>query len=230
MSDPGTNTSATGGPMLPSVPPAPFPLEGIALLDIIQETLVALSGIATDNVRPRFQSEPPNIPDRGTSWLSFGIQSRPSDTNVVIQHDGAAAAGEGQDNFQRQEELMILCSFYDDGSTGEAYMRAAMTRDGFTIPQNMEALQADGIYWGYSGELTQLPSLLKTQWLYRVDLSICLRRQVNRAYRILNLLSAQAQIIAGAGDPIGMFIIGESEIAAILVVDISITPASQPQS
>lgn len=193
MSDPGTNTSATGGWMLPNN--APAPLEGKALLDKIQETLVALSGIDTKLVRPRFQTEPPNIPDFGNAWLSFGIIRRPSDTNPVIVHDGAAAAGNGQDSFQRQEELRILCSFYDQGSTGEAYMRAGLVRDGLTIPQNMEALQLSGIYLGYTGELTELPSLLKTKWLYRVDLDICFRRQIDRTYRVLNIESAQGDII-----------------------------------
>jgi len=194
MSDPGTNTSATGGPMLPNPAPAPTPLEGTALLDLIQETLVALSGIDTSLVRPRFQAEPPDIPQAGTAWLSFGITDRPSDTFPSIIHDGAADSGNGQDDYQRQEELVVLCSFYDTGSTGSAYQIAALVRDGLSIPQNMEALNAQKIYLGSTGNLTPLPSLLKQQWLYRVDLEIHFRRQVDRTYRTLNIESAQVDL------------------------------------
>lgn len=189
MSSPGTNTSASGGPMTPQ--PTPAPLEGSALLDIIQETLVALTGLDPTLVRPRDQTEPPNIPTAGTCWLAFGIQARPSDTVPVIQHDPAGNAGLGQDDFQRQEELRVLCSFYDTGSSGLAYGTAALLRDGLSVPQNMEALQiAANINLGWTGELTPLPVVTKMQWQYRVDMMICFRRQIDRVYRTENQASA----------------------------------------
>lgn len=203
MSSPGTNTSATGGPMTPSGPPSPAPLEGTALLDIIQETLVALTGIVTTLVRPRFQAEPPDIPDAGTCWLSFGITSRPSDVFPVLVHDGAANSGNGQDNYQRQEEIIVLCSFYDDGSTGLAYGTAAQLRDGLSIPQNMEALTAQNIALGWTGELIDLPSLVKTRWLFRVDLEVHFHRQIDRVYRTENILTADIDLKANtAGNQI----------------------------
>lgn len=180
--------------MLPAV--APAPLEGTALLDLLQETLVGLTGIDTTLVRPRFQAEPPDIPQSGTCWLSFGIERRPADTFPVLIHDPNANGGLGQDNFQRQEALIILCSFYDTGSTGAAYGTAALLRDGLAIPQNNEAWAANNMFVAHVGELTPLPSLLKQQWLFRVDFEFRINRQVDRVYRTENLLTASIDLKA----------------------------------
>lgn len=224
-----TNTSATGGPLVPEAAPQPQPLEGAALLDIIQETLVGLTGLGSDFVRPRFQAEPPDYPNTGTAWLSFGIISRSSDTFPVLQHQGRVDPDDpaflGQDNFQRQEDIIVLCSFYDTGSSGQAYGLACQLKDGLSVPQNTEALTADAqIKLAYCGDLLALPSLAKTLWVFRVDLEIRFRRQLNRTYPILNLDSAMVvlQSASHGVSPIGKFAIGKSAIGGIREIDIII--------
>lgn len=180
--------------MTPAGPPAPAPLEGTALLDLFQETFVALTGIPTALVRPRFQNQAPDVPDAGSLWMTFTIDRRPSDTFPVLVHQNV---GDGQDYFQRQETLVIMCSFYDNGSTGQAYASAAQLRDGLAIPQNIEALLDGGnINWGYCNEIVPLPSLLKTLWLYRADLEIHFRRQIDRVYRTLTVLTGDIDLKA----------------------------------
>lgn len=184
-----TNTSATGGFIVPN--PAPDPLEGTALLDAFQETFSGVTGLASDFVRPAYQSEDPNYPAKGIPWLAFAITDRKGDIFPVIQHDGT---GDGQDNYQQQEELIILCSFYDDGSGSSALGNAARLRDGLKIPQNMEALGANQIALRWAGYIQPVPSLLKQLWNYRCDLELHFNRQISRSYPILNLVEAAVTI------------------------------------
>lgn len=190
------NDSATGGYLQPSPDPAPQPLEGKPLLAFLQSVVVGISGLDGPMVRPRWQAEPPDIPTAGTCWCSMGINNRASDTFPYVGHDGAAAEGEGADKMQRQEQLDILCSFYDLGVEGLADKYAALLRDGFAIAQNREVLQLAGYSFAFGGDLVTAPVLLKVRWQYRVDYAFSIRRQIDRTYPVLNLRSAQGQLIS----------------------------------
>lgn len=189
-----TNTSATGGYLAPTAPSPP--LEGKALLDFIQPIISGISGMAGNLVLPRWQAEPPNIPAAATAFCSFGIIGRTADTFPYISHD---SSGDGADNLQRQEQLNILASFYDLGVSGQADNLASLLRDGFAIAQNREVLQLSGYALAYTGDLTPVPSLLKERWLYRVDLPFSIRRQIDRTYPVLNILSAQGTLTGEDG-------------------------------
>lgn len=208
-----TNTSATGGYLQPNPPPAPAPLEGQNLLDFLQEVLVGVTGLNGTMVRPRWQSDPPNIPNAGDAWCAFGITSRPSDTFAYVGHITNQANPQGADAMQRQETLHLLASFYDQGSSGLADEYAALLRDGFQIAQNREVLQRNGFAFVSSGELETVPSLLKERWLYRVDIALTIRRQIDRTYPVLNLDSAQIEVVAQSGDqtPLTADIVVEQE-------------------
>lgn len=185
------NTSASGGYLTPV---GTAPLEGEALWDFIQTVIVGITGLDGKMVRPRWQPEPPNIPLAGDAWCAFSILDRPSDTFPQVVHVTNATYPDGADQLQRQEELNVLASFYDLGSGGLADQYAAQLRDGLVISQNREALQAQGFDFGYSGQPEPVPSLVQVRWLYRVDLAMTFRRQINRTYQVLDLKALQGTL------------------------------------
>lgn len=191
MADP--NTSATGGPLAPVPSPAPTPLEGQDLSRFIQQWIVGVTGLDGKLVRPRWQAEPNNIPDAGEAWCAVGILTRQADTFPQVIHD---SAGDGSDQLQRQEQIDIQASFYDLGSDGQADKYCAILRDGLSIAQNREVLLAKNFQLAFTGEATPVPVILKTRWLYRVDLSITLRRWIVRTYPVRNLKSAAGTIFS----------------------------------
>lgn len=221
------NTSATGGYLLPDVPSPP--LEGKALLQFLQAVVVGITGMDGTLVRPRWQAEPPNIPAADVAWCSFGIMGRSADTFPYVKHFGEDDINGGYDYLMRHEQLELLTSFYDLGVSGEADYYASILRDGLAIAQNREALYLGGFVLAYTGDLTPVPTLLKERWLYRIDFPFTLRRQIDRKYSVLNILSFQGTLDAGTygtNTPIGQFIIGESPIGPFiqLIDDLLVTP------
>jgi hypothetical protein len=188
------NNSATGGPLQPTaVSP---PIEGQALNRFFQAFLVGLSALDGTMVRPSFQTEPPDVPDKGECWMAFRYSDQPSDTYPYVKHD---STGDGSDQLQRHENINILCSFYDTGTNGLADATMKLVRDGLAIAQNREYLVTQGMAFISCGSPVTVPSLLKTQWLYRVDLPLVIRRAVVRTYPVLNVLEADGNIYTDVG-------------------------------
>lgn len=194
-----TNTSATGGYVVPGATPAP--LEGQDLQRFWNQVIAGITEIDPTMVTPRWFSEPGNIPDAGVAWCAFGFGARPSDTFPQIVHEGGAGVGgQGQDRLSRHEMIQVQTSFYDLGSESLADMYAAKLRDGLAIPQNREAMMTGGGFvLAYPGTIAPVPVVVKTRWLYRVDFDFYVRRQIDRVYPILNLLSAGGLIFAQEG-------------------------------
>jgi hypothetical protein len=186
--------SSTGGYLLPI---GIAPLEGQALNRFLQAWLVGLSGFDPTLVRPMFQSEPPNIPPAATAWMAFRYNTRPSDGYPFNNWD----PNTGTYIMRRYEELHILCSFYDTGTNGLADFWAAQTRDGSAIAQNLEQLYLNLMAFVICGDLVAVPSLLKERWLYRVDLPITIRRQINRVYAITTVTSLVGTLNDDTGLP-----------------------------
>ncbi len=189
------DTSSSGGYLAPT--PAPAPLEGDALLAFLQGWIVGISGLPGNMVRPRWQTEPPSIPQAGNCWAALGVQRRPSDEYPYNAWNPGASAFV----LWRQEMLAILASFYDTGVGGQADYFAALFRDGTAIPQNREALTLAGFGLVRCGDLVTVPSLLKLRWLYRVDLEIVVRRQITREYPVETLVAASGDIYTDGGYP-----------------------------
>lgn len=188
-----TNTSATGGILLPN-PPSP-PLEGQDLYDFLQGWASTIADIDGPLFRPRWQPEPPNPPVKGPdAWCAFGIVARRTDNYPYVRHETTPTGG--QDRLLRREELDVLFSFYDSGSGGFADAAAAQLRDGLYVAQNREPLFLAG--YGYVGvsDITPAPSLLKETWLYRADLTVTLSRMIERIYPVLDILSEHGTLIA----------------------------------
>ena len=190
--------STTGGPILPD-PGGPAPLEGQALNHFLQGWFVGVSGVAPQFVRPRWQPEPDNIPDAGNYWAAFGVTRRPNDDYVSIVHMPQADNGEGADIMIRNETLAILVSFYDLGVNGQADFFASQFKDGLQIPQNRELLDRNGYAFVEASEPVVVPTLFKERWLYRVDVAVTMRRQIQRQYAIRNLVIATGTIVTDTG-------------------------------
>lgn len=181
-----TNTSATGGYLVPDGVITP-PIEDDALDDFMGDVVAAITGLDRDTaVRPRWQAEPPNLPDRTVNWCAVGITHRKADTFASVVHGPTLGGGEGADVLTRHEELDLLISFY--GPACQA--TGALMRDGISIAQNREQLFLAGMGLVSVGDLTKAPEILKSAWYQRADLPLVIRREVRREYPVLNLISA----------------------------------------
>lgn len=192
-----SNDSSTGGPLAPASVPAP--LEGQALNRFIQQWVVGIVGLDGTLVRPRYQPEQPDIPDAAVAWAAIGVTTRKTDNFPAIIHDGDGDGGEGTDELHRHEEYTVFCSFYDLGTNGLADYYATLLRDGVAIGQNLEILQLNDMAFAWIGDMTPVPSLLKQRWLYRVDISLTLRRRILRVYPVRNILSAEGTVETDSG-------------------------------
>lgn len=183
-----TNDSASGGFLAPTDTLAP---DGDGLDDAIQALVAGVTGLTGDMVRPRWQLEPPQQPGRDTSWAAVGISEQTPDANPYEAHD---PTGNGTDHVQRHETLIVLVSFYGPQSQS----LAGILRDGIFIGQNRETATALGLALVDVGSIMRVPELTNQKWLNRVDITITMRRQVNRTYLIRNLLSAVGTIQSDA--------------------------------
>lgn len=179
------NTSATGGYLTPNASPAP--LEGQALLNFIHDWMCGICGLPGNMMRPRWQPEPPNIPQDGTDWAAFGITGKASDTFAAELHFGT---GLGYNEVRRHEVISVIVSFY--GPNADNYCHTL--REGMQVAQNREVLGLNNFGLVASGDVVTMPEMIKDKWLYRVDLTFQLRRQIVRDYGVENLASGQASV------------------------------------
>ena len=196
-----SNDSSTGGPLAFAATPAP--LEGQALFRFLQQFFLGIleaqpgNTITGSTLFPAWQLEPNNLPAVGTDWAAFAVTDRRSDTFAWIGHvagnEGASPPTQGYDAFQRHEELTIRVSFYGP-YTGNTDANAAGLRDALQIRQNLDPLTAQAMQLVETGELITIPELVKNQWLYRVDLSVKIRREIVRQVLTLDLLGAGIEL------------------------------------
>jgi len=181
------NDSSTGGYLLPLADPEP--LEGLALNNFIQGWIAGVTGLAGNLVRPRWQAEPPNVPPTATAWAAVGTTVRPADEFPLIVHNPNGNGGLGQDELHQHEDIDILVSFYDLGTNGQAEALAALLRQGLAINQNLEPLTLNGMGLISCGPSIALPSIFKTRWNYRVDMTVTIKREIVRVYPVQNIQS-----------------------------------------
>jgi hypothetical protein len=184
------NTSATGGPLVPS---STTPAEDDAFEDLIGNTIAALTAIDRVNVRPRWQPKPPPMPDDNVSWCGFGVMNLEADWSAHQQH---IPDGEGSTELTRHETLTILASFYGP----DGYSNASQLRDGLWVKQNWDALNAIGVALLECSRARTASDLINERFVRRVDLEMQFRRVITRSYPILNVLSVVGEIIADTGD------------------------------
>jgi hypothetical protein len=168
----------------PTLPPT----EGQDLDAFMQQVVAGVSGLAGTLIRPRWQPEPPNLPDMPATWAAAGITAYRPEGYPVDAHD---SEGEGRDDLAQHEEFDLLCSFY--GSAAGA--AAGRWRHGIYVAQNRELLRHFAIGLVIVSGPTVVPSLIRERWLYRMDVTATFRRQVRLVYPVLNLLSAPVTVV-----------------------------------
>lgn len=182
-----TNTSATGGYLLPSNTVE----EDDVLTDAIQGVVAGITGLDPTLVRPRWQPEPPDQPDAITNWVGLGVTDEDPDVwaYVTVMPDGSY-------QLQRTEQLEVMCSFYGPSAGGYA----GVLRDGLQIQQNLDQLNANNLKLIKTGHPKRIPELVNKLWLNRVDVSVFLKYLIVRTYPILTVLSADGRLYAEASD------------------------------
>lgn len=180
-----SNTSTTGGPLLPQSPPA-APIMDVALEDLFSDLFVGVTGLTADLVRPRWQTVVPKQPPVNTNWLAFGITTTDPDAGPALQHDPDASGGLGADTYARHSTIEIMASFYGPGGQ----MNAQLAQDGLCVPQNIEFLRTNLITYVNSGTIRNVPEKVNEQWIRRWDVLLHFRRKVERSYPVENILTA----------------------------------------
>lgn len=180
------NTSSSGGYLLPTVDP----VDDDALDDLFAAAVVGLTGLTGDLVRPRWQAVAPRQPAADVTWCAVGVTDEDPDDNAYVEHDPAGAAGLGQDNLSRNEEITVLTTFYGPGAKGAA----KRVRDGLAIAQNREKLQDSYISFVNADTIRAVPELVNGQWVKRYDLALHFRRTVIRAYAVETIAVADVEV------------------------------------
>lgn len=187
-----SNTSATGGYLVPAASPAP--LEGQSLNRFLQQFVVGITGLDPTLVRPRWQPEPPNMPAVDATWVAIGITSRRADTFAAIVRD---PTGDGADTVQRHEEFDLLCSFYGPAADDTA----SMLREGLSVAQNREPLGLADMGLVSVSDTMAAPALINDRWQYRLDMTVTIRRQIRRTYPVLSILTAGITVTIDSTPP-----------------------------
>lgn len=185
MPVPTPNSSAAG-----FLPPLNTEVEDDALMNLLQEMVVGITGVQGNLVFPRWQPEPPPLPAFGTDWGALGVTSRRADTFAAEIHYPDNAGDGGHTIVTRHEELDVLVSFYGPHCNSNM----ANLREGLQLWQNRYTLRANNIGLIGTGDFTRAPELIRQRWLDRVDMVVNLRRQIIRRYAVLDLLSAQVNV------------------------------------
>jgi hypothetical protein len=161
---------------------APFslPIYDDPLDDYLHGFLAALSTLPGALVRPRWQPEPPNLPNFATNWLAWGITDIDEDRFAYQEQrseDGGYAVVE------RDELLTMLLSFYGP----KAGQLAKQVSNSVQLSQNRSYLRAQNMTVVEVMNQVRVPALLKEKWVPRVDMRILFRRRASASYRIRTL-------------------------------------------
>lgn len=177
--------SASGGYL---VPVSPLPIDDEEMGRRLSNLVSGVSGIPGNLVRPRWQKNPPPIPDEDTDWVAVGVTSYPSlnGTPPMLHHqeqEGFTVALDGG-------PVNALASFYGPNCAG----LARLCRVGLWVNQNWEQLEPIGLSLTDVGDVTVTAELVNETWLRRADVPIFLAQSIERTYAILNILSAQGLV------------------------------------
>lgn len=168
--------------------PAPAPLYGPALDAVFHDTIAGILGLSGTLVRPRWQPNPPNQPHFSTDWVAFGIVSNKGDWNPYMGFDALAVPDIGASIFERDEELVLLHSYYGPNCMA----LQSRFQDGLYLDDNRALLSAQGIKFISFVDAQQVPALMKESWVKKMDQRYLFRRRIRRQYPLAYLLSATA--------------------------------------
>lgn len=177
--------STEKGSLLPE--PLPQPLEDQDLQNFFQEWFVSLTGLPETLVRPRWQPEMPSIPEATADWIAFGIKLKNPDTFAAEVHYGGNT---GYNEMRRHEEMSILVSSYGP-NCGSLMSKLS---DGMQISQNREILSDNSMGLVIATDSHPVPEIVKGIWYNREDMTVVIKRQKRRQYRIQSIAEAQGSL------------------------------------
>jgi hypothetical protein len=169
-------------------------LQDDELEDFLQSWVSGVTGMDGTLVRPRWQPEPPNIPDFNIDWCALGITRTISDTFVWI-----GGTDPNSDELQRHQVMDVLVTFYGPHCSSNS----GRLRDGVMVPQNREILLLNDMGLVEVGDTVRVPEQLKGPqgpWTDREDLTIRVRRRIVRHYAVLSILEAEGTVTAATPD------------------------------
>jgi hypothetical protein len=168
------------------------------LLDrFLQQVVVGVTGMQGQYVRPRWQQEPPNQPDREISWAAIGQVNRARDAFADVHHwTSANDFQKANDRVVRNQIFEILCSFYGP----EAEANSELLAMGFALEQNRNQMSANGFKLLSVADSLKVPALIKEEWIIGIDVRFRLRRQQIYTYPSPNLLAVKFTINYEEGD------------------------------
>jgi hypothetical protein len=185
-------TSATGGYLSPSA--LGGDLNDQSLDVFLQEVVVGITGMSGTMVRPRWQTDPPNIPDFGVDWCAIGVVSpiRREPYAFALQNEtGSGINTVMNSTIIRNREMDVLCSFYGPNAGANSEVLAM----GLEVAQNREVMKLSGFNLvGGAGDASVVPILIKQRNLRRIDLPFTVRQQQQYTYSVLTVLGSIATL------------------------------------
>ncbi len=198
------NDSSTGGYLVPSSTP---PLEDVALDAFLQGAVVGMTGLPNTMVRPRWQPTPPKELEASTDWCAIGIISDTPEFSAYTRHFRGETTnpndpdGQGYDLQIRHETLEIMATFYGPNSRGNANQ----FRAGLEVLQNRESFFLQNMNFVSSDcKMLNVSELVNERWFRRIDLTFYVKREIDRTYPVLNILSAPITIDTDTEDTISV--------------------------
>lgn len=173
------NSSSSGGYLSPV---SSDTVEDDVLAGLLHDLVVGVTNLSTTLVRPRWQPQPPTMPDPTVNWAAVGVTTiEPVGPwpSWVHNHDQTST-------MQDQEELEVIASFY--GPRSGYY--AGVFQAGVRVQQNLEPLLAANIKLRVVRNTTHAPELINTQYRGRADVAFRLVREIDRVYNIQDIVSA----------------------------------------
>jgi hypothetical protein len=188
------NDSSTGGYLSPTSTGGDR--NDQALNRFLQQVVVGIVGLPGNMVFPRWQDEPPNVPDHGVNWASIGRSSRKRDGFSATIHNPNDNEGNGSSTVVRNQIIQVLCSFYGPNAEANSELLAM----GLEVRQNREVMQLAGYNLiGGAGDSVIAPAKIKNRWTYRVDIPFAVRAQQKYTYPVLNVENVQVTTVADDG-------------------------------
>lgn len=173
------NNDSPGGGWL--IPVASTQQDDEALERTLSRWVRGVSGLKPGHIRPRWTPEQPPLMPADTDWCAFGITGFQADDNpALISTDDEGSV------LWRHEVVECMASFYGPGSQRSV----TLFRDGLTLSQNNDALNAAGLSFAGAGNIIPFPERISHQWVRRYDITVTLRRKVMREYRVKSLREA----------------------------------------
>lgn len=172
---------------------------GSELEDLFGRVIQGITGLPGNLVRPKYQNDPPTLPQFDVDWCAFNVYVEPVLFNAykTLEDDLVYT-------IQGTEVLQVTVSFY-----GPHFQEVERSwRDGMQLAQNRDELTAADIGFVSFADPVTVPMLMKQKWAKHIDIRGTFHRWAVRTYKVRTLLSADGTIHADQtpqGEVIGTF-------------------------